>query len=108
MPAQIGPVIFQVTVPDGEGCPQRPPGIACSGLDPNILKRTFPQHMAVRHAVKGYAACKAKVFLSGFSVNGFYHSKDNLFGHDLDARRYVHFPLSNLGFRSSGGASKEL
>ena len=48
-------------MPPGKGSAKSAAGIAACGLNPNLVELAGFQQLAVGNAVKGHAACKAKV-----------------------------------------------
>ena len=68
----------------GKGRPQRPAGIACRGLNPDVLERTVAQHLAVGHAVERHPPGEAQIIHPSFPRQTPRQAQHYFFGHLLD------------------------
>ena len=87
-------------MPDQQRHAERPAGVPGRRLNPDVLKRPFPQDPAVGHAVERHAAGQAEILHPGQLLcepGGLEH---DLFGHFLDGGCEVHVALLYAVVRS--------
>ena len=95
-------------MPNEQCRPQRAAGIARRRLNPDILERPFPQQPPVANAVERHAASQHEILHLRLSLHLPRHPQHDLLGHRLDARRQIHVPLFELGFRPARRPAEQL
>ncbi len=75
--------VVQVGIPGEESRTQCPACVSRRGLNPNIVKGTFPEDSSIPDAVQCNAARQHQVLLAGFTMDVAGHAKHDLLGHVL-------------------------
>ena len=88
-----------MAVPDELCDTERTARIACCRLNPDVSERSLSQQSAVADTVQRHTACEAQILRAGLLVDRARHAQHDLFAHNLDRAREVHFPLRELRLR---------
>ena len=100
--------VVQELVPDEQGRPERPAGVAGGRLDPEVVEVALAEQPAVGHAVQRHAAGQDQVLHPGPRVHVAADPEHDLLGHGLDAGGQVHVPLLERRLRRARRPAEEV
>ena len=89
----------RMLVVGGQRRPERAAGIAGGRLHPDVSEAAVAQHLAVGHAVEGYAAGEAQVLHAGLIGEAAREPQHRLLEHGLNGCGEVHVLLLEPGLR---------
>ena len=93
-------------VPGSERGTHGPAGIPGRGLNPEALKRPFPQDFAIAHAVQRHPTGQTEMVCTRLTLHGPGEAHHHLLRDLLNGARQIHVLLAQEGFGGRGGAPK--